>query len=117
MATHDIAIDGADGPASIACTLTAAGLATQSKRWQQLRGRAMIDRVETAHGLRISFRSEPGVEDELRELVAVEKGCCSWAEWTVETSPERIVLDVRSTGEGTATLHSMFTGPAGEVLA
>src|SRR5881398_3148937 len=73
MATHDIAIDGADGPASIACTLTAAGLATQSKRWQQLRGRAMIDRVETAHGLRISFRSEPGVEDELRELVAVEK--------------------------------------------
>jgi hypothetical protein len=94
----------------VACTLTSADLATQSHRWNLLGARAMIQRIETARGLRISFRPEPGVEEELRELVAVETECCSWADWTVETNAELIVLDVRSSGEGIATLHGMFTG-------
>ena len=54
---------------------------------------------------------EPGVEDTLRELVAVENECCSWAAWAVETNGEATVLDVRSTGPGIATLHGMFRPP------
>jgi hypothetical protein len=93
----------------VACTLTSADLATQSERWKRLGERALIERVETEDGLLISFHREPGVADELRELVAVENECCSWADWTVATRAERVVLDVSSNGEGVATLHAMFT--------
>jgi len=69
----------------------------------------MTGRAETAHGLRLSFRPEPGAEEELRALVAVENECCPWADWTIETTDEQIVLDVHSTAAGIATLPGMFT--------
>ena len=90
----------------VACTLGAAGLAAQCRRWEQLMARALTGRAETADGLRLSFR--PEAEDELRVLVAVETGCCAWAAWTVEPTAGAVVLDVRSAGEGVATLHAMF---------
>ena len=61
----------------VACTLTSAGLAAQGQRWTRLLARALAERAETADGLRLSFRPEPGAEDELRALVAVETECCS----------------------------------------
>lgn len=92
----------------VACTLTPAKQATQGTRWKRLIARAMTERAATPDGLRICFRLEPGAEDELRALVAVEAGCCPWAAWTVERDAGMIVLDVRSTAEGVATLHGMF---------
>jgi len=55
-------------------------------------------------------RLTTGAEAELRALAAVETGCCPWATWTVRASATRLVLDVRSTGDGIAALHGMFTG-------
>ena len=104
MATQDI-----DNDRIVACALTSADLATQSERWKRLGKRALIERVETEFGLLISFHREPGVAEELRELVAVENECCSWADWTVATHAEHVVLDVSSSGEGVAALHAMFT--------
>jgi hypothetical protein len=101
MATHET---------PVACSLTSAGLAAQAGRWARLAARATAERTETAQGLRIGFRPEPGAEQELRALVAVETECCPWATWTVETSAGRITLDVRSAGEGIAALHAMFPG-------
>jgi len=95
--------------APVACTLTPAGLAAQAKRWEQLMARALTGRAETADGMRLSFRPGPGTEGELRALVAVEAECCSWASWTVERTAGTIVLQVRSTAEGIAALHGMFT--------
>jgi len=100
---------GAAEEAPVACSLTAAGLAAQASRWTRLADRAMTERTKTSHGLRIGFRPEPGAEQELRELVAVETECCPWATWTVETSDGQVVLDVRSAGQGIAALHAMFT--------
>ena len=94
----------------VACTLTAAGLAAQRGRWERLIGRAMSERAETADGLRISFRPEPGAEAELRALAAVESECCAWASWAVEAGEGRLVLAVRADGEGIAALHGMFAG-------
>ena len=91
----------------VACTLGAADLATQHRRWEQLMARALTERSETADGLRLSFR--PEAEDELRALVAVETGCCAWATWTVEPAAGAVVLDVRSADEGVTTLRAMFT--------
>lgn len=96
------------GTAPVACTLTSAGLAAQAGSWKRLIARAMTGCTQTADGLRMSFRPEPGVEEELRRLVAVESECCSWAVWTVETNAGAAVLDVRSTGPGAAVLHAMF---------
>src|SRR2546423_3004422 len=99
----------------VACTLGAADLAAQHRRWEQLMARALTGRDETADGLRLSFR--PEAEDELRALVAVETGCCAWAAWTVEPAAGAVVLDVRSADEGIATLHTMFRRPPGRAQA
>jgi hypothetical protein len=96
-------------PSPIACTLTPADLTGQARRWQRLIARAMTERTETADGLRLSFRAEAA--DELRALAAVEAECCPWATWRVEQAARSAVLDVRSTAEGAAVLHAMFTRP------
>ena len=108
MTTPRISSDQAGDTVPVACTLTPADLSAQADRWQRLMARAMTERAETADGLRMSFRPEPGVGEELRRLVAVENDCCSWAAWAVETVAGAPVLDVRSTGPGIATLHGMF---------
>jgi hypothetical protein len=84
------------------------GLAAQAARWERLIAGAMAECTQTSDGLRMSFHPEPGVEEELRRLVAVETECCSWATWTVETNAGATVLDVRSAGPGIAALHGMF---------
>jgi hypothetical protein len=96
------------GTEPVACTLTSAGLAAQADSWKRLIARSMTECTQTADGLRMSFRPEPGVEEELRRLVAVESECCSWAAWAVGTDAGAPVLDVRSAGEGVAALHGMF---------
>lgn len=92
----------------VACTLTPAGLAGRGRRWEELVARAMTGRAQTPDGLRLCFRGEPGDEEELRGLAAAETECCPWATWTVERDADTIVLDIRSTAEGVATLHRMF---------
>src|ERR1700739_1104635 len=93
----------------IACTLSSSCLAAQARRCEQLIAQSMTEYAETADGLRLSFRPEPGVAEELRSLVAVENECCSWAAWTVETDAEATALDIRSSAEGgLATLRAMF---------
>jgi hypothetical protein len=93
----------------IACTLSSSGLAAQARHWEQLIAQSMTEYAETADGLRLSFRPEPGVAEELRRLVAVENECCSWAEWTVETNAEATVLDIHSSARGgLAALRAMF---------
>ena len=96
--------------APVACSLTRAGLAEQAGRWERLAARAMTGRERTGDGIRVSFRPGPGTEEELRALVDVESRCCPWATWTVRTEGSRLVLDVRSAGDGVAALHAMFTG-------
>jgi hypothetical protein len=92
----------------IACTLGPADLSLQAARWDELLRTALVERLETVDGLRISFRAERGVAAELRALGAVETQCCAWARWSVEEAGDLAVLTVRSTGDGVTTLHTMF---------
>jgi hypothetical protein len=92
----------------VACTLSSADLAAQSARWDRLRRHAEVERAVTADGVRLAFRDSPGIESELRALVAVENECCAWATWTVTRDEGALALHVSSTGEGIATLHAMF---------
>jgi hypothetical protein len=111
MTEHDTGTGGQAGPVAVACALGPADLAAQSSRWEQLAARAMTGRAETADGLRLCFRREPGAEEELRALAAAENECCPWAAWTVRADSGQVVLDARSaSAEGIAALHGMFTG-------
>jgi len=102
-----------DSTPPVACTLTSTDLAAQRQRWERLAARAMTGRTETADGLRMFFRPEPGAEEELLELVAVENECCRWADWTVEVDDAQLVLAVRAAGDGITALHGMFAGIGG----
>lgn len=108
MTTPQTTVGEDSGTAPVACRLSSADRAAQAGRWQRLIVRALTERTETTDGLRMCFRSGPGVEEELRRLVATETDCCPWAAWTVQTNTEATVLDVRSAGPGIATLHDMF---------
>jgi len=110
MATHTTVTSECGSTAPVACTLSSAGLAAQASRWERLAAQAMTERTETGYGLRLSFRRELGVAEELRMLAAVENECCAWADWTVQSSGGQVVLDVRTVGQGVATLHGMLTG-------
>jgi hypothetical protein len=110
MTTQQRTTEADAGTAPVACSLTPTDLAEQSGRWERLAARALTERAETEHGLRLSFRPEPGAEEEVRQLVAVENECCRWARWTVDTHGGQIVLDARSAGDGISALHNMFTG-------
>ena len=92
----------------VACSLTSADMAARVGRWRRLAVRAMTGRTETADGLRIRFRADPGVEDELRDLAAGENDCCPWAAWAVKTAGHEVVLEIHSQGEGVTALHGMF---------
>jgi hypothetical protein len=111
MTPHDARTGRQADPAAVACALSSAGLTARYSRWEQLAARAMTGRADTADGLRLCFRREPGAEEEVRALAAMENECCSWAAWTVRAEDGQIVLDVRSaSAEGINVLHGMFTG-------
>jgi hypothetical protein len=98
---------------TVACTLTGHDLAAQAARWSALRADAGVAREPTEDGLRLTFRDEPGVEDELRALVAVENECCRWAAWDVSRENGVLVMHAGSTGDGVAALHGMFRDGVG----
>jgi hypothetical protein len=93
---------------AVTCTLGSADHAAQAERWRRLYADAGSARIVTADGLRVRFRRDSAVEQELRALVAVEVGCCAWADWTVEQRAEELVLEVRSAGAGIQVIHGWF---------
>ena len=109
-AAHIPGEDTTAATAPVACSLSRTGLAEQADRWERLAARAMTGREQTGHGIRVTFRPGPGTEEELRALADVESRCCPWAAWTVHADGSRLVLDVRSAGDGVAALHAIFTG-------
>jgi hypothetical protein len=96
-------------PAPIACSLDSGGLAERQRRWDALADRAAVELSRTQDGLRLRFRRDPGVEIELRELAALERQCCSFADWSVHADGDAAVIDIRgSSTESVAAVHEMF---------
>jgi hypothetical protein len=96
----------------VGCTLGSRDFREQAERWRRLLDEAGLARSETERGLRLSFREDRAVEEELRTLVAVEMECCAWARWEIGHERGALVLDVSSTGAGVAALQTMFGGGA-----
>jgi len=97
---------------TVACSLTTADHKTQRERWLALGENFQVDRIETTDGVELRFQYDQAVENELRELIAVESDCCSWAAWDVTRVEGTLVMAARSKGTGITTLHGMFTNVA-----
>jgi hypothetical protein len=95
--------------AAIACSLGQADLAERRDRWRRLSERAALNVLTTETGLRLCFRDAPGVEGELQRLAKLERDCCAFADWSVYTFGEEVVLDVTAaSNEGINAVQAMF---------
>jgi hypothetical protein len=99
---------GQDSAAPIACTQGSGEAGRQVQRWLRLGRDAGLGRTETTDGVLVRFRDQPGVEQELRALAAVEAACCAWARWDVHRAGGELILRVTSTPGGAAALKAMF---------
>ena len=98
----------ADEP-TISCTLGTADLAAQGAAWRTLREASEIAVERIADGIRVRFRADAGVEQELHRLTAVENECCSWATWSVLAGEHEALLEVRSSGDGVRAAQALFS--------
>jgi hypothetical protein len=95
--------------AVIACSLEKSDLAERRERWRRLADRAGLQVLMTEAGLRLLFRNAPDVEGELDQLAELERDCCAFADWSVDTLPQEVVLDVTAASEeGITAVQAMF---------
>ena len=92
----------------IACSLIASELAVQRRRWRELAARTPVERVEIATGLRLVFAAGPGVAEALEQLVAVERRCCAFADWTLTPGERETILEITAEDDAIPVLHGMF---------
>ena len=85
---------------SVACSLEKAAMAERGRRWERLGERALIDTDRSGEtAARQRYRAEPGVREELEELVRLEGECCPFLEMRVEETGSEVVLSVSGPSE------------------
>ena len=90
----------------IACSLERTQLTERRARWEALAADA-LEIKPTKDGLRLAFRAQA----ELQALVALERDCCGFANWSVRAEGERMLLDVSANGDvAVAAVQAMFGG-------
>jgi hypothetical protein len=95
--------------APIACSLEQADLAERQDEWLRLAGHAHVEVHTTKDGLRLRFHRRPDVEREVRRLAQLERQCCAFADWNVQTANDQVTLDVTAaTEEGIAAVQALF---------
>ena len=100
---------GSDQGSPVACTLGTGDRAQRAARWEALTGRALRRVSRTGRGLRLDFDAGPGVEHELRSLVALERECCAFAQWSVSAAGRRLTLEVGGDSEeAVAAAQALF---------
>lgn len=91
----------------IACALEQPQLADRMRSWEQLcEGSSVV--VATPDGVRLDLPPAGAVGHSLLDLVAAERECCGWADWTVTSTASVTRLEVVAEGAGPAALHVMF---------
>jgi hypothetical protein len=107
----EVTMDDDQRSAVVACTLGPGDLARRADRWEALTGRSRVRAARTDRGLRLVFRADPGVADELRDLAALERDCCAFAAWSVHETGGELTLEVTGDGDqAIAAVQSLFPG-------
>lgn len=89
-------------PRPIVCTLTSADLRDRGGAWRKLFASGLLDRDRVPGGIRLS--AQPGAIDALRELIDLERECCAWIDYEVDSTGATLTAH----GDGEAVLAGMF---------
>jgi hypothetical protein len=89
-------------PRPIVCTLTPADLRDREAAWRKLFASGLLNRDRVPGGIRLS--AQPGALDALRELIDLERECCAWIDYDVDSSGATLT----AAGDGEAVLAGMF---------
>ena len=90
----------------LACTLDGAALAERRARWEALSERARAGGERTPGGVLLRYRPEPGVVDELRELVRLEGDCCAFLELILRDEGAEVLLEVSGPPEAAEVIDA-----------
>jgi hypothetical protein len=93
----------------IACSLDARQLAERTERWRALAEHALISTERKNEGVRQRYRGGAAIEEELRDLVALEAECCPFLGLQVERVGAETWLDVSGPPEA-AQVVAEFAG-------
>lgn len=90
----------------IACTLpTLAEVKRQVQRWHAFEADYAVSVERTERRLIIHYVKEPDSVARLRELVAIERDCCAFVDWSVEETGPDLRLTVTGTPFQLAALN------------
>jgi len=102
-------VDDTHRSALMACTLGPGDQAGRAARWKVLTERSLARAARTEHGVSLTFRPDPGVAEELRDLAALERDCCAFAAWSVHEHGAGLTLEVAGdTTDAVAAVRSLF---------
>lgn len=99
-----------DADLPLACSLDAERSRARGERWQRLFERALLERESIRDGVRVRFHSSDAVNDELHELVALERECCPFLELRMRSEGQQIVLEIRG-DERAQPVIELFAAP------
>lgn len=87
-------IAAARGELPVACTLGAEDGPSRLQRWQHLHQLAVPIAQLTNGEFEVRYQPGPGVLDELQDLVAEERLCCTFVSWDVTEDAGHPILHV-----------------------
>jgi len=88
------------------CTLTPSEMPERVARWQRLFGGVLSSDVQPGEAAFV-FHNNATVRGELNELIKLERVCCAHVSWSLDESPDRLILILRA---GSGALMSLVNG-------
>ena len=102
--------DSSETAVPISCSLGAQSMRNRLDEWQRLL--AHVERREPINdGLRATFGPAAPL-DELMRLAAAEQDCCQFFTFTITIDNRGVALEIRTSSEALAVLHSLFGNAA-----
>jgi hypothetical protein len=86
----------------VVCTLTSSDLSDRGAAWRKLFASGLLNRDRVPGGIRLS--AQPGAVEALRELIDLERECCAWIDYEVDSTGATLTAE----GDGEAVLAGMF---------
>src|SRR5687768_4467652 len=92
----------------IACTLNDGDRRTRGDEWRAVVADGLKRREPIERGVRLRFAPDPGIARRLEQLVAGERACCGWAQWSLRRTDEATIVEATAPGDGEAALRALF---------
>ncbi len=98
----------ADQHPPIVCTLEEEARPAREAECHELFSRALVASERTEEGVRLRFRSDDGVEEQVRDLARREKECCAFFEFEVVRETGSVRLDWSGPADAQSLLDMVY---------